>query len=141
MKASVIPNHREKIAFLQKHDHPAVRLVLSYVYDESKQWDLGDDWEPTYQPNIFFDQESGLYQNARKLDKFLVGGPLTREKKRGLFVQLLEMLDKNDAQLIVSAATKRKIPWRGLGPKVIREAYPGLLPEEPVMAETGEAPE
>jgi hypothetical protein len=72
-----------------------------------------------------------LYAEVRKLYLFVKGGndnlkPLRRET---LFIQLLESLAPADADLLCAIKDK-KMPYKGIDAKIIREAFPGLLPDE-----------
>lgn len=133
--ASEAPNHRARIEVLQRHDSQALRTIFKLLHEPPGQWDFDEGWKPAYTPNIYFDQESTLYQLLRNIGKFFVDGypGLTREKKQLLFTQLLEQVDKDDAVLLIGVKNG-KLPWKGLGPATIREAFPGLLSEkeEPV---------
>lgn len=128
--ASEQPNHRARVEHLRRHGSPALVTAISLALDPRIVWDLDRGWKPDYVPTEFFDQEATLYQTMRKMDRFLVGGypGLTREKKQLLFVQLLESVAPLDAEYLVAAKDK-KLPWPGLGRKVINEAFPGTLPE------------
>lgn len=128
--ASEKPNHREKIDYLRTHDSDTIRVCFRLAYDVSLVWDFPEGWRPDYKKNIYMDQEATLYQAVKHIGKFLVDGypGLTAEKKQTLFVQLLEGVTPLDAELLIAMKDK-KIPWKGLGRAVVREAYPGLLPQ------------
>lgn len=129
IKASTAPNHRARVEVLQKNDSQALRRIFQLAYEE--EWDFPPGWKPEYKPSPYFDQQGALYQSLRNIGKFLVGGypGLTPERKKVLFVQLLESLDKDDAALLVGVKDG-KIPWKGLGRATVREALPGTLREE-----------
>lgn len=129
IKASSAPSHRERVAVLQKHDNPTLRQAFQMAFEGD--WDFPKGWQPNYTPSPFFDQQGILYQSFRTIGKFLVEGypGLTPEKKKLLFVQLLESVDKDDAQVLLGMV-KGRFPWKGLGPATVREAFPGLLKEE-----------
>lgn len=59
---------------------------------------------------------------------FIEGGNpnLKQVRREYLFVQFLENLDKDDAELILAVKDK-KIPYKGITKKFIEEVYPGLL--------------
>jgi hypothetical protein len=128
-EAAAAANHRERVEVLRKNDSTALRRVFKLMYDG--EWDLPEGWKPVYTPSIYLDQEDALFQSMRMMDKFLVNGypGLTQEKKQLLFVQLLEKCDKEDALLLIGMKNG-KLPWKGLGPATVREAFPGLLNEK-----------
>lgn len=128
--ASEQPTDKKRIETLRKHGSPALVEAFRLAYHPDVSWDLPREWKPEYEKNPYLDQEPTLYQSMRKMGKFLVDGypGLTIEKKKLLFVQLLESVAPLDAELLVSMKA-RKIPWSKLGPKTVRLAFPGLLPE------------
>lgn len=128
--ASEKETHRERVDFLRQNGSQALVAVVSMALDPRLVWDFDKGWKPDYRVTEYFDQEASLYQAVRKIDKFLVGGypGLEREAKKRLFIQLLESVSPLDAELLVAAKDK-KLPWPGLGRKVINEAFPGTLPE------------
>lgn len=129
--ASEISGNAERVRFLQKHGSSALVEAFRLTYAPPAPWDLPEDWVPKYTPNPYLDQESTLYQSMRKLGKFLVGGypGLDAEKKKLLFVQLLESVTPDDAILLCSMR-KGKLPWRGMGRTIVRDAFPGVLPDK-----------
>lgn len=129
--ASAAENQKARVAVLRKHDSQALQTIFRLLYAPPGEWDFDESFVPQYTPNIYFDQESTLYQLLRNIGKFFVDGypGLTRAKKEILWVQLLEQVDKDDAKLLM-ALPKGKLPWAGLGPATIRETWPGLLPEK-----------
>ena len=130
-KVASAPNQKERIKLLQHYDNFAMRVILRLAYDPTLVWDFDEGWKPEYKPSIYYDQEGALYQGIRFINKFLVDGyaGLTREKKKVLFVQLLEGLTPADAAMMTTII-KKKFPFKGIGPATVKEAYPGLL-EEP----------
>ncbi len=130
--ASAEPTHRARVECLKKHDHTAVRTIFQLAYSPGIEWNFDKGWKPDYTPSIDIDIEGSLYQALRHVDKFLVGGrypDMDPERRKILFIQLLEAVTPGDAKLLIALKDK-KIAWPNLGRKVVREAFPGLLPEE-----------
>lgn len=128
-EASEIKSRKDRIAFLKSH-HPntLMKQLLKYVYDPNIKFALPEG-EPPYKPCEALDQENMLYLEQRRLYLFLEGGnpnlnPLRRET---LFVQLLESIEPEDAKLMIAVKDK-KLPYKGITEKVVREAFPSLLP-------------
>lgn len=67
-----------------------------------------------------------LNSETRKLHKFLKSSPTKRYRKEGLFLGLLELLDKDEAEILL--AVKDKKLGFSLTRKIIDEAFPGLIP-------------
>lgn len=130
-EASEIKGRKNKIDFLRSH-HPnqTMLTLLKYAYDPAIRFDLPSG-EPPYKPCDYLDQQARLYQEARKLYTFLDTDTrnIPRLKKETLFIQVLESIDKEDAKLLVAIKDK-KIPYKGITEKLVREAFPNLLSEK-----------
>ena len=120
----------DKVALLQQHVSDPVLIILKYAFDPNIKF-LLPDGAPPYKPCDFLDQESRLYSELRRLYLFVEGGnpSLTKVKREFLFIQLLESIDKQDAELLVAVKDK-KLPYKGLTAAVVKKAFPGLLPED-----------
>lgn len=126
-KVSEVKKREEKIEMLRKYDSPVLRYILQLAYDPKIQWKLPEG-KPPYKPAEFLDQESRLYQEARRLYLFLEGGndnlkPIKREM---LFINLLESLAPADAELLCEVKEKR-LPHKNITPELVKEAFPGIL--------------
>ena len=115
---------------LRQNDHPVIRQILFYAYSPTIKF-LLPEGAPPYKPCEFVDQEGRLLHEARKLYLFIEGGNpnLTRFKRECLFIQLIESIDKGDAELLISVKDK-KLPYSNITEKTVREAFPDLLPQE-----------
>ena len=120
----------ERVELLQKNASTSLHTLLKYAFDPSLKF-LLPETNPPYKPTDFLDQENRLYSELRRLYLFVEGGNpnLTPFKREMLFIQLLESIDKNDAVLLCAVKDK-KLPFKELTPKVIKKAFPGLLPED-----------
>ena len=119
----------DKIAVLHQHSSPALHTILKYTYDPNIVWDLPEG-QPPYKPCPFPAQEMRLYSEIRRLYLFIKGGNpnLTKLRREALFIELLESIHPSDAALLVHVKDK-KLPYKGLTAKVIKEAFPGLIEE------------
>lgn len=121
----------QRAQFLAQHDTLALRVVLQYALDPRVKFILPVG-VPPYKPTEHLDQEGNLYRDFRKLSNFIQGGgypdmhPIKRET---LFIQFIEGLFPEDAKLICSIKDK-KIPYKGITPKVVNQAFPGLVQEK-----------
>jgi len=120
----------ERHLFLKQHDSGAIRTVLKYAFDPNIKFLLPKGPAP-FKPFEGFDAEGRLYAELRRLYLFVEGGnpnlkPLRREF---LFIQLLESIDKDDAKLLIAVKDK-KLPYKGITEKIVRKAFPDLLPSE-----------
>ena len=130
-KISKISRRADRLAELQKQRGNATLLtVLQGAFDPRIEWMLPEG-VPPFKRNDLHDLESVFYAEIRKLYLFVKGGndnlkPLRRES---LFIQLLESLAPADADLLCAIKDK-KMPYKGIDAKLVREAFPGLLPDE-----------
>lgn len=117
----------EKIQMLQKEGNGAVQSILKHAFDPDIKF-LLPKGEAPFKPCSFTDQYGRLYTEARLMYLFIEGGhpSLTATKRESLFIQLLESIDPNDAKLLCSVKDK-KLPFKGITPKIVNEAFPGLL--------------
>lgn len=119
----------DKVALLQQHVSDPLLIILKYAFDPNIKFILPEG-SPPYKPCEFLDQEGRLYAELRRLYLFIEGGnpSLTKAKREYLFIQLIESIDKQDAELLCAVKDK-KLPYKGLTAAVVKKAFPGLLPE------------
>jgi len=117
----------EKIQMLRKDGNGAIQALLKYALDSEVKFLLPKGDAP-FKPCPFPDQHARLYTEIRRMYLFIEGGHqgLSNNKRESLFIQLLESIDPYDAKLICSVKDK-KIPFKGITPKLVNEAFPGLI--------------
>lgn len=117
----------KKVEILKKYNSDALRMVIKSSFDPNIVWVMPKGNVP-YTPN---DAPAGtehtrLATEAKKLFRFIRGGDnITPQfKKEQMFVQLLEGLHKDEAELICYAKDKQlhKIV-KGLSAPVVRQAF------------------
>ncbi|CAB4140794.1 hypothetical protein UFOVP395_129 [uncultured Caudovirales phage] len=126
-KASEIKDDAARVEWLRVNSNPTVHTILRYAYDPKIVWQLPEG-APPYKPNDLVDQQHRLYTELRKLYLFVEGGnpnlkPLRREQ---LFIELLEVVDPEDAKLLL-AVKEKTIPYPGITKQVVQKAFPGLV--------------
>lgn len=128
--ASKLKSRKDKIEYLQKNQSVPLKMVLQYALDPNIEWILPEG-APPYKPNDLVDQESVLYAEARRLKNWLRGVNPNFEKQelrnQSQFINLLESIDPKDAKLLL-AAKEKKIPYSGITYKLVKEAFPEILP-------------
>jgi hypothetical protein len=67
---------------------------------------------------------------TRRLYLFLKGGNpnITKLRREALYIELLESVHPEDAKMLIAAKSK-KLPYKGINAKLVKEAFPGLLTE------------
>jgi hypothetical protein len=126
-KTSEFEKKQDKMEYLNKWDSAALRALLKYAYDPNVKF-LLPEGAPPYKQNDLPDLQGVLYSELRKLYLFIEGGNpnLKQLRREYLFVQMLENLDKQDAELIIAVKDKT-IPYKGITKKFVEEMFPGLL--------------
>ena len=117
----------KKIEVLKQNDSLPLRQVLKGAFDPKIEWDLPPG-NPPYQVN---DAPAGtehttLYTEAKKLWHFVKGADeaLSKTKKEIMFIQMLEGLHKDDAELMVAVKEKElNKRYKGLTDAVVKEAF------------------
>lgn len=128
-QASKLKATEEKIEFLRANNSPSLQIVLKYAFDPTIVWDLpaGD---PPYKPCPYPAQEMRLMAEARRLYLFIKGGNpnLTKLRREALYIELLESIHPEDAELL-NAVKSKKLPYKGINAKLVKETFPGLIVE------------
>lgn len=128
-EASKLKSAEDKVNYLRAQNNNALMLILKYAYDPTIIWDLPEG-APPYKPCPYPAQELRLMSEVRRLYLFVKGGNpnLTKLKREALYIELLESIHPKDAELLNSMKEK-KIPYKGITAKLVKEAFPGLIEE------------
>ena len=129
-QASQIKNRADRAKYLREHGSKPLMIILQYCFHPTVKWLLPEGAVP-YKPMAKWDDQEGhLYLEARKLYLFVEGGypgNLSQKRREELFIQILEGIHPQDAQLLVSVKDK-KMPYEGIDYSIVREAFPGVVP-------------
>ena len=120
----------EKRQVLIDRDNFATKALLQLNYHPDVKWYLPPG-KPPYTPGQIADSTpNSLHFEVKKLDYFVDPSPhdLPLLRREGMFVALLERVDPNDAKLIL-AVKDRKLSYKGLSYKLVRDTWPDLLPD------------
>ena len=126
-KVEKAKNKSERIQILRKHNSEALRQVLKAAFDPNIIWRIPPG-EISYNKEFMPDGtgHSSLNQEAGKLYHYIVGGNtnIDNEKCMKMFIGVLECLDENEAQLLISAKDKKLYKrYKGLSVNVVKEAF------------------
>ena len=117
----------KKVEILRKYNSDAFRMIIKSSFDPEIRWTMPEGNVP-YEPN---DAPAGtehtrLATEAKKLYRFIRGGDnvTPQFKKEQMFLQTLEGLHKDEAELLCYAKDKKlhKVV-KGLSAPVVREAF------------------
>ena len=116
-----------KIAVLKKHDSVALRQVLKGAFDPKIKWDLPEGVPPFKRNDAPAGTEhTSLFAEARRLWHFVKDADpnLTKAKREMMFIQLLEGLQEDDADLMIAVKEKSlNKRYKGLTDAVVKEAF------------------
>ena len=126
-KVSKVKSKKEKVSLLQQYNHPSLRMVIKSSFDPKIEWSLPDGDVP-YTRNDAPEgtEHSSLSYESRKLYHFIRGGDnqITQNKRETMFVQLLESLHPDEADILVAAKDKvLHQKYKGLSKNVVMEAF------------------
>ena len=138
----------EKVAILQQHDHPSLRILLKASFDPTKVWVIPAGYVP-FKPNDCPEgtDHTNLLHEARKLWHFIKGADADTKQaqKEHMFIQMCEGLHENEAKLLIAVKDKRLHQiYKGLSKDVVKEAFnwddnfmiiePAVYPQAPGTA-------
>ena len=114
-----------KIAILKQFDNNAMRQLLKAAFDPKIKFDLPEG-NPPYIKNEApaGTEHTSLASEARKLYHFVVGGnnQITKLKKETMFIQMLEGLHGDDAEVLMAIKNKSlNNAYKGLTANLVKE--------------------
>jgi hypothetical protein len=128
-KVSNAKTKEEKSAILQQHESPALKSLLIWNFDPSLKSCLPEGEVP-YTPN---DAPAGtehtrIQSEYRKFYHFIEGGDyeMTQSKKEVLFIQMLEALHQDEAEVLCLVKDKNLGKKYRITHNVVKEAYPTI---------------
>lgn len=122
---------KEKIKILRDNGtaiNNTVLFQLLKIYFEDQEWDLPTGTVP-YRASTFPDQHGHLYQNYKLIERHFLkdaNPSLSEEKRKIVYIQFLENIDKDDA-IFIESIRNGLMPYQSVTRKLIEEAFPGLL--------------
>ena len=127
-KAHNAKTKAEKIKILQQHNTPALRMVFIINYDESIV-SLMPEGSPPFNKNEApaGTEHTHLEHEARLLHHFFKGGSdLKPMKREQMFIQLLEGLHPDEAEVIIKAKDKQLGKRYKVTKATVSEAFPEI---------------
>ena len=130
-KVSNAKTKAEKINLLREHNSNALRQVLIWNFDDSVV-SMIPEGEVPFTPNDapLGTDHTRLEQEYRGLFRFVKGGQdsLKRTKRESMFIQLLEGLSKDEAELVCLVKDgKLTSKYKRITKTVIQEAFPQII--------------
>lgn len=124
------PSKAERIRILQQHNLRPLRNILALAFDKNIVLDLPDGAPPfkrdTREPVGM--SSASLYTESRRLARCAIGDPLPKMRKEMVFVQILEGIHWEEADLVCAAKDKdiSKL-YPNVTREIVRKAFPNLL--------------
>jgi len=127
-KVSEEKSKNARVKMLRENASFPLKILLQYTFDPNIKWLLPEGKAP-YKKSNLEDLETVFFSEARRLYLFIEGGnnDLKQNRRETLFIELLESLAPDDADLLVAAKDKRN-PYPYITYKLAKEAFPDLLP-------------
>jgi len=128
-KVSNAKTKQEKIKLFQEHNSDGLRAILIWNFDESVI-SLLPEGEVPFTPNEApkGTEHTVLEKEHRTLHNFLKGGndSITKTRREMLFIQLLEGLHKEEAELLVLVKDGRLQEKYRVTKNVVQESFPQI---------------
>ena len=126
-KLGKIKSKKDKVSHLKEYNSDSLRMVIKASFDPKIKWSLPEGEVP-FRPNEAPEgtEHSVLSYEARKLWHYIEGGDptLSQNKRETMFVQLLESLHPDEADILVAAKDKvLHQKYKGLSKNVVMEAF------------------
>lgn len=118
-----------KNALYTAKDNKVLLQILNAVFNPNIKFLLPEGTPPYKPAEKSLDLQSSLYREARKMYYFIDGlaPKMPQLKRETLFVQMLEVLDPDDAKLIIAMKDK-KMPYSGITYDLVQKTFPDMLP-------------
>ena len=126
-KLGKIKSKKDKVSHLKEYNSDSLRMVIKSSFDPKIKWSLPEGEVP-FRANDAPEgtEHSVLSYEARKLWHYIEGGDptLSQNKRETMFVQLLESLHPDEADILVAAKDKvLHQKYKGLSKNVVMEAF------------------
>jgi len=128
--AGKIIKRDDRIKFLQLNKSPGLTDILRIQYDASIVSVLPEGAPSYKQDDAPKGYEYTILNKAYTQFKYFFKGPVANDmkplKREGLFLNLLESLNPEEAELLIAAKDK-KMKCKGITKKLVNDAFPNLI--------------
>ena len=130
--AGKLKTRAEKIEFLQANNSRPLRTILKGSFDPSLEFNLPEG-EPPYKKDGAPEglSPSNLLKQStyfQYFDKGGLGDKMSTAKRERLFIQLLESVHPDEAELVLLMKDKKLGGvYKGITKKLVSDAFPGLI--------------
>jgi hypothetical protein len=129
-EAGQLSKKEERIKFLRMNKSPGLTDILRINYDETIVSALPEGAPSYKQDDAPKGYEYTRLNKAYTQFKYFFKGPIANKmkplKREGLFLNLLESLNPEEAELLIAAKDK-KMKYKGITKKLVSDAFPNLI--------------
>ena len=129
-EAGKIIKRDDRIKFLQLNKSPGLTDILRIQYDDTIVSALPEGAPNYRQDDAPKDYQYTILNKAYTQFKYFFKGPIANDmkplKRESLFLNLLESLHVEEAELLIAAKDK-KMKYKGITKKLVRDAFPNLI--------------
>jgi len=129
-EAGQLSKKEERIKFLRMNKSPGLTDILRINYDETIVSALPEGAPSYKQDDAPKGYEYTRLNKAYTQFKYFFKGPIANKmkplKREGLFLNLLESLNPEEAELLIAAKDK-KMKYKGITKKLVGDAFPNLI--------------
>ncbi len=129
-EAGKIVKRDDRIKFLQLNKSPGLTDILRIQYDDTIVSALPEGAPNYRQDDAPKDYQYTILNKAYTQFKYFFKGPIANDmkplKRESLFLNLLETLHVEEAELLIAAKDK-KMKYKGITKKLVRDAFPNLI--------------
>jgi len=131
--AAKLDSQEARREYLKDNYSVALITILKGGFDDSVQWNLPKG-EPPYKqddaPKGF--EPNNLYKLQPRFGKYFMkggrGDKLTSVKRESMFIEVLESLHKNEAELVLVMKDKKLTGrYKGVTLKLVQDTFPDLI--------------
>ena len=129
-EAGKIIKRDDRIKFLQLNKSPGLTDILRIQYDDTIVSALPEGAPNYRQDDAPKDYQYTILNKAYTQFKYFFKGPIANDmkplKRESLFLNLLESLHVEEAELLIAAKDK-KMKYKGITKKLVRDAFQNLI--------------
>ena len=127
-RISELQGRNAKIDALAKESSPAMKAVMGYCFDPNVQWMLPEGAPPYTPMEKATDSQATLIAKHHMLEYFVKSPKhpnVNQIKREQIFIQFLESLDPDDADLLIKIKDGN-MPFDGITKYVASKAFPSI---------------
>ena len=129
-KVAEVQTKVEKSEVLRQYNCLALRDILKGAFDDDIQF-LLPKGAPPFQPAPSRNPPSSLHKMSKRFKYFAAGGPgerVNKAKVESMFIQVLESIHPDDAQLVIAMKDKDLAgKYKGVTKKLVIDTFEGLI--------------